>query len=80
MYVGSTGLFGLIHYFVCPISLLLAHNAKRISLTVDEAIHVVSDVAVTIKETNSGCTPSEGIRGLEVLTLDLIASSFRILR
>ncbi len=57
MFIGGTGLFGLIHYLVCPIVVLLAYGAKQIAVKVGEEIEIVSDAAIKIEPTEQGLLP-----------------------
>lgn len=62
MYVGTTGLFGFVNYLVCPIALLLAHGAKRISVAVGDAFEISSDAPITIQHVEGRIAPFEEIR------------------
>ncbi|WP_169976046.1 hypothetical protein [Tautonia rosea] len=51
MYVGDAGLFGLIHYLVCPVSLLLERHPTRIGIEAgDDGFAVEADVVVPIED------------------------------
>lgn len=62
MYVGSTELFGFINYLVCPIAMLLANGAKRISVTIDDAINVTADTPIPIEAIDGRISPFEQIQ------------------
>ena len=55
MYVGNIDFFGIIHYMVCPVALLLSHRPSRISVTAENGEFAVeSDFPLPIVETPNG--------------------------
>lgn len=88
MYVGSTDFFGLVHYFVSPVALLLAQSVKRIELNLDDPSGMIleSDALMPIVSTESGkIIPFEESRGyseglgLEGTVFNALSSSLTVI-
>src|SRR5262245_44305453 len=62
MYLGSTNLFGIIQYLVCPVALLLEQGAKQITATADDGYVISADVPLTLADVNDGLSPFEVAR------------------
>lgn len=87
MYVGSTGFFGLIHYLVGPVALLLTREPSRIDVTLkDASFEVESDGKPLLKLAEDGrITPFESFEdpvnghGYEGCVLNALSRSLIVL-
>lgn len=70
MYVGTTALFGLVNYLVCPVASLLARGANHIDIEVTDRIKVASDIPLLLSEHEGRIVPLQG--STDVTDLDLI--------